>query len=94
MIGTRHGEKKHETLISREELSRAEKVDHFYRIANDNRDLNYAKYTSDGSEQISDAGEYTSNQQLLDIEGIKKLLLELPFIQAQLRGASAEEGLV
>ena len=94
IIGTRHGEKKHETLISREELAHAERVGNFYRIFADNRDLNYAKYTVTGREEVSDIEDYTSNQELLDIEGINKLLLDLPFIKAQLKNGETEEGLV
>ena len=95
IIGTRHGEKKHETLISREELVHAEKVDNFYRIFNDTRDLNYAKYTEMGNADVSDFHDYTSNQELLDGEGVKKLLLTLPFIQAQLENEGhSDKGLV
>ncbi|MDO4567075.1 MAG: SDR family NAD(P)-dependent oxidoreductase [Oscillospiraceae bacterium] len=95
VIGTRHGEKKHETLINREELVRSERIDNFYRIFNDTRDLNYAKYTESGSQDVSEIVDYTSNQELLDIEGIKQLLLTLPYIQAQLKTArDADEGLV
>lgn len=95
IIGTRHGEKKHETLISREEIVNAERVDSFYRIFNDTRDLNYEKYTNYGSPDVNEVTDYTSNQELLDVEGIKNLLLELPFIQAQLAsGGKSEEGLV
>lgn len=95
VIGTRHGEKKHETLISREELHSAEHIDNFYRIPNDTRDLNYAKYTVSGNELVSEAEDYTSNQSLLDIEGIKQLLLSLPYVQAQLEnGDNHEKGLV
>lgn len=95
IIGTRHGEKKHETLISREEIVNAERVDNFYRIFNDTRDLNYAKYTDTGSADVSDMTDYTSDQELLDVAGIKALLLELPYIKAQLaRHDAGEEGLV
>jgi UDP-glucose 4-epimerase len=94
VIGTRHGEKKHETLISREELVHAERIENFYRIFNDTRDLNYSKYTETGSADVSGLTDYTSDQELMDLEGIKKLLLELPFIKAQLTGAGADEGVV
>lgn len=95
VIGTRHGEKKHETLINREELQRAERIDNFYRIFNDTRDLNYAKYTESGSQDVSGLVDYTSNQELLDVEGVKELLLTLPYIQAQLKkDADKEQGLV
>ena len=93
VIGTRHGEKKHETLISREELVNAERIDDFYRIPNDTRDLNYAKYTVTGHNELSGMEDYTSNQTLLDVDGVKELLLNLPYIKAQLKGIE-EEGLV
>ncbi len=95
IIGTRHGEKKHETLINREELVHAEKVDNFYRILNDTRDLNYDNYVSAGNEDVTDFKDYTSDQELLDIEGVKKLMLELPYIKAQLeQHDDKEKGLV
>ncbi len=95
IIGTRHGEKKHETLISREEIIHAEKVDNFYRIFNDTRDLNYAKYLETGNADVSEVNDYTSNQELLNVEGVKKILLELPFIQAQFEGkGDSDKGLV
>lgn len=95
IIGTRHGEKKHETLISREEMVNAERIENFYRILNDTRDLNYAKYTETGSADVTAMTDYTSNQELLDIAGIKSLLMELPYIQAQLKSPqNGEEGLV
>ncbi|MEG0751372.1 MAG: SDR family NAD(P)-dependent oxidoreductase [Oscillospiraceae bacterium] len=95
IIGTRHGEKKHETLINREELAHAERIDNFYRIFNDTRDLNYSKYTDSGSENVSEIIDYTSNQELLDVEEIKNLLFSLPYIQAQLeRESDHERGLV
>ncbi len=94
IIGTRHGEKKHETLISREELTGAERIDDFYRIPNDTRDLNYANFTVTGRETLSEMTDYTSDQKLLDEAGIKELLLKLPYIQAQLKEGHHEEGLV
>ncbi len=95
IIGTRHGEKKHETLINREELVHAERIDNFYRIFNDTRDLTYDKYTSDGNADVTELQDYTSNQALLDVEGIKALLRTLPYVQAQLEDADAhDKGLV
>lgn len=85
IIGTRHGEKRYESLVSREEMARA--VDHggYYRIPQDDRDLNYDKYFVAGEQTISNAEDYTSdNTELLDVKGVKKLLLALPFIQAEL----------
>jgi len=94
IIGTRHGEKKHETLISRQELAHADKIESFYRIHNDTRDLNYAKYIETGSHDVSELCDYTSNRDLLDVGGIVKLLMELPFIKAQLGNGNSEEGIV
>ena len=85
IIGTRHGEKLYESLISREEMAHAKSADRYYRIPADNRDLNYAKYFSDGEKQISEANDYTShNTEQLNVEEVKQLLLKLDFIQEQL----------
>jgi UDP-glucose 4-epimerase len=85
IMGTRHGEKLYESLISREEISRAENMGNYYRIPSDNRDLNYAKYFSEGEESISYLDDYTShNTQRLDIEGIKALLMKLDYIKESL----------
>lgn len=78
IIGTRHGEKLFETLISREEMARAEDLGNYYRIPNDNRDLNYDNYFVDGDSEVSEATDYTShNTNQLKIPEIKKLLLSL-----------------
>jgi len=83
IIGTRHGEKLYETLCTREEMIKAEDMGDFYRIPADNRDLNYAQYFSEGETQIAQAEDYHShNTQQLDVNGMKKLLLNLPIIQA------------
>jgi len=85
IIGTRHGEKLFETLVSREEMARVDDMGGYYRVPADNRDLNYAKYYSDGEEKISHLEDYTShNTQQLDIEQIKSLLKKLDFVQEQL----------
>jgi UDP-glucose 4-epimerase len=85
IIGTRHGEKLFETLVSREEMARIDDMGDYYRVPADNRDLNYAKYYSDGEEKISRLEDYTShNTQQLDIAQIKCLLEKLDFIQEQL----------
>lgn len=85
VIGTRHGEKLYESLISREEMAKAEDMGRYYRIPADNRDLNYKKYFVEGEENISGLDDYTShNTDLLDVSGIKELLLKLDFIQEQL----------
>jgi len=82
IIGTRHGEKLFESLISREEMARAEDRGSYYRIPADNRDLNYAKYFSDGEEKISSLDDYTShNTERLDVGQVKSLLQSLDFIQ-------------
>lgn len=82
VIGTRHGEKLYETLLSREEMARAEDIDRYYRIQADNRDLNYAKYFIEGKSSISASYDYTShNTQRLNVEQVKELLLKLDFIQ-------------
>lgn len=86
IIGTRHGEKLYESLLSREEMARAEDMGGYYRIPADNRDLNYSKYFSDGEEIISHLEDYTShNTERLDVSQIKALLLKLDFIQEALR---------
>lgn len=86
IIGTRHGEKLYESLVSREEMARVENMTRYYRIPADNRDLNYSMYFSQGEERISHLEDYTShNTERLNIEQIKKLLLKLDFIQQELR---------
>lgn len=85
IIGTRHGEKLYETLISREEMAKADDMGRYYRIPADNRDLNYKKYFVEGEQQISELDDYTShNTERLDIQGIKELLLKLEYIQGEL----------
>jgi len=85
VIGTRHGEKLYESLISREEMAKATDMGRYYRIPADNRDLNYAKYFVEGEPRIAEFDDYTShNTQRLDVEQVKELLLKLDFIQEQL----------
>ncbi|MFF5867964.1 polysaccharide biosynthesis protein [Pseudomonas sp. NPDC012596] len=85
VIGTRHGEKLYESLISREEMAKADDMGRYYRIPADNRDLNYKKYFVEGEQHISELDDYTShNTERLDIEGIKALLLKLDYIQDEL----------
>ena len=85
IIGTRHGEKLYESLVSREEMARIIDLDRYYQIPSDNRDLNYAKYFSDGEEKISFLDDYTSHNTIrLNIDEIKRELLKLPFIQSEL----------
>ncbi len=86
IIGTRHGEKLYETLVAREEMAKATDLGRYYRIPADNRDLNYNKYFVEGETKISDIDDYTShNTERLDLEGVKKLLLTLDYIQDELR---------
>jgi UDP-glucose 4-epimerase len=86
IIGTRHGEKLYETLLTREEFANAIDMGGFYRVPADSRDLNYAKYFSDGSEIFTFADDYNShNTQRLNIEQIKEKLLILEFIQEELK---------
>ena len=86
IIGTRHGEKKNETLLSREELARSEDLENYYRIPSDDRDLNYNLYFTEGQEKVSIVNDYTSeNTERLNVEDVKKLLLKLPYIQEELR---------
>lgn len=86
LIGTRHGEKRYESVVSREEMARAEDHGGYYRVPQDDRDLNYDKYFVAGESAISSAEDYTSdNTEMLDHEGVKRLLLKLDFIQDELR---------
>jgi len=85
IIGTRHGEKLYESLISREEMAKADDIGDYYRVPADNRDLNYAQYFSEGEEKLSQSGDYTShNTDQLSVEKIKKLLLKLDYIKEEL----------
>ena len=87
VIGTRHGEKRYESLLSREEMACAIDMGDHYRIPPDLRDLNYAKYVDIGEENITNADEYNSDNTVqLDVEGMKSLLNKLRFIQAASRG--------
>lgn len=85
IIGTRHGEKKHEALLSREEFAKTEDLGRYYRIAADNRDLNYAKFFEVGEQLLSQEQDYTSeNTEQLDVDGMADLLLKLDFIKEEL----------
>ena len=82
IIGTRHGEKLYESLLSREEMARAEDLGGYYRVPADSRDLNYAKYFVEGETDVSALDDYTShNTQRLDVEGVKQTLLKLDIIR-------------
>lgn len=87
IIGTRHGEKLYETLLTKEEMARASDLGAYYLIPADARDLNYNKYFSEGKQEISYGWEYTShNTERLDVEGVKKLLSERKIIEEILEG--------
>jgi UDP-glucose 4-epimerase len=85
VIGTRHGEKLYESLVSREEMARVEDLGGYYRIPADSRDLNYDKYFVNGETRISTLEDYTShNTERLDVEGMKRQLLRLSEIRSLL----------
>jgi UDP-N-acetylglucosamine 4,6-dehydratase len=97
VMGTRHGEKLYEALLSREEMATAQDMGDYYRIPADGRDLNYAKFVDQGEQQLTRTAhgeDYNShNTQRLDVEGMKQLMLKLDFMQRIARGehAVAEE---
>ncbi len=85
VIGTRHGEKFYETLVTQEEMAKSEDMGDYYRIPCDTRDLNYDKYFVEGSDKINTVETYNShNTERLDVEGMKKLLLKLDFVREDL----------
>lgn len=82
IIGTRHGEKLYESLVSREEMARAEDLGGYFRIPADSRDLNYDKYFVQGETLISQLDDYTShNTTRLDVEGVKRVLMRLELVR-------------
>ena len=86
VIGTRHGEKLYESLVSREEMARVQDLNDYFRIPADSRDLNYAKYFSEGEVAVSHAEDYTShNTKLLDVNEIKALLTKQDWMQSALK---------
>ena len=93
-IGTRHGEKLYEALLSREELACAQDMGDYYRVPADGRDLNYTKFTEQGEQRLTETSEeedYNSHNTVrLDVEGMKQLLLKLDFMQRIARGEHAE----
>lgn len=94
IIGTRHGEKLYETLLSREEMLCAEDMGEYYRVPPDLRDLNYAKYVDQGQKELSKVEDYNShNTERLDVAGMQRLLMKLTFMPAIKDGANiaAEE---
>jgi UDP-glucose 4-epimerase len=85
IIGTRHGEKLYESLLSREEMARADDMGRYYRIPADDRDLNYNKYFVEGETKVSVFDDYTShNTERLNVEQVKELLMKLDFIKGAL----------
>ena len=85
VIGTRHGEKLYETLVTREEMAKSEDRGNYYRIPADNRDLNYDKYFVEGQEEISDIDDYHShNTHRLNVEEMKTLLMKLDIVRDEL----------
>ena len=90
IIGTRHGEKLYETLLTREERVRAEDLGRYFRVPADSRDLNYALYFTEGMPEADAVEDYHShNTERLDVDGMMALLLKLPYVQEQLRGWKA-----
>jgi UDP-glucose 4-epimerase len=91
VIGTRHGEKLYETLLSREEMAAAEDRGGYFRVPPDLRDLNYGKFVEEGEQRISTFEDYNShNTERLDSAGMEKLLMKLDFMRAVQRGEKAE----
>jgi UDP-N-acetylglucosamine 4,6-dehydratase len=91
VIGTRHGEKLYEALLSREEMVAAEDLGGYYRVPPDLRDLNYDKFVEQGEVKISEATDYNSHNTIrLDVLGMQALLMKLRFMQATVRGEQAE----
>ena len=90
-IGTRHGEKLFETLLSREEMAHAEDMGVYFRVSPDLRDLNYEKFFEHGEPKLSESMDYNShNTERLNVEGVKRLLLKLGFLQGALVGKQME----
>jgi UDP-N-acetylglucosamine 4,6-dehydratase/5-epimerase len=91
VIGTRHGEKLFEALLSREEMVAAQDLGGYFRVPPDLRDQNYGKFTDQGEKKISEAVDYNShNTMRLDIDGMKALLMKLDFMQAVVRGENVQ----
>jgi UDP-glucose 4-epimerase len=92
IIGTRHGEKLYETLLTREERVKAEDLAGYYRIVPDDRDLNYGKYFTEGEEKIAGVEDYNShNTRRLNVEEVKELLLKLDFLRQELKARGKEQ---
>jgi UDP-glucose 4-epimerase len=92
VIGTRHGEKAYETLLTREEMLYAVDMDNYYRVPADHRDMNYNAYYTEGDAQLSELSDYNSdNTARLKIDGMAEMLLKLKFIQEELASWEAGE---
>jgi UDP-glucose 4-epimerase len=91
VIGTRHGEKLYETLLTREEMAVAQDAGEYYRVPSDNRDLNYEQYFSTGSEKVGKVEDYNShNTRRLDVDGMIELLKKLDIVQRAVAGEKIE----
>ncbi|MCD8843903.1 polysaccharide biosynthesis protein [Staphylococcus gallinarum] len=91
IIGTRHGEKKAETLLTREEYAQSEDMGDYYRVPADSRDLNYSNYVEDGSKEITESYEYNSdNTYQLTVEEIKEKLLTLDYVKNELKAYKSD----
>ena len=91
IIGTRHGEKVYETLMSREEMVGSEDLGNYFRIRPDMRDLNYGKFFDEGESKLSSSDDYNShNTTRLDVEGMKKLLMKLDFMRDLVAGKTPQ----
>ena len=87
LIGTRHGEKLYETLVTSEDMIKADDMEKYFRIPADTRDLNYARFFSEGTDSMAEVEEYHShNTTQLDVEGMKALLLNLDIVQKDMIG--------
>lgn len=92
IMGTRHGEKLFECLVSREEMARSDELDRYFRVAADGRDLNYGKYFTSGEIEVSQGDDYTSHStRQLNVAEVKETLLKLSYIQQAIAGRDAEE---
>ena len=91
IIGTRHGEKLYETLLTREEMAVAQDAGEYYRVPSDNRDLNYEQYFSTGSEKVGKVEDYNShNTRRLDVDGMIELLKKLDIVQRAVAGEKVD----
>jgi len=91
IIGTRHGEKLYETLLTREEMSVAQDLSGYFRVPADNRDLNYSQYFSEGREEVASKQDYNShNTDQKDVDGMCELLIKLECVRQAMRGEKVE----